>query len=115
MQTDKPISRLDDDKLHRANFVKALSIEISNIKNKDCRVIGLYGKWGSGKTSILQLLDSEIQSKFFFTSYFNPWRYKSEDTLLRELFLNIIAAVESDKKLESNIQELGKLLEEYSQ
>jgi predicted KAP-like P-loop ATPase len=57
METDKPISQLTDDKLNRKAFVKALAIEIENIKDRVCIVVGLYGKWGSDKTSIIKLLD----------------------------------------------------------
>lgn len=115
MENDKPISQLSEDRLHRKTFVQALSVEISNIKDKDCSVVGLYGKWGSGKTSIIKLLDEELKSKYFFTAYFNPWRYKSEDILLKDLFIKILEGVRSDKKLESKIEELGKLFEDYSQ
>jgi hypothetical protein len=115
METDKPISLLTEDKLHRKNFVTALANEITKLNDKDCSVIGLYGKWGSGKTSIIRLLDEELKLKWYFTSYFNPWRYKSEDVLLKELFLKILEGAQSDKKLESNIQELGNLFDEYSQ
>jgi predicted KAP-like P-loop ATPase len=115
METDKPISKLTDDKLNRKTFVKALAVEIENIKDSDCSVVGLYGKWGSGKTSIIKLLDEELKTKYFFTSYFNPWRYKSEEIMLKELFLKILEGAQSDKKLESRIQELGKLFDDYSQ
>jgi len=115
MENDKPISLFSEDRLHRKTFVQALASEISNIKDKDCSVVGLYGKWGAGKTSIIKLLDEELKNKYFFTAYFNPWRYKSEDILLKELFIKILEGVKSDKKLESNIEELGKLLEDYSQ
>ena len=115
METDKPITSLKEDKLHRKTFVQALANEIKNKNSSDCSVIGLYGKWGSGKTSIIKLLDEELKAKYFFTSYFNPWRYKSEDILLRELFLKILEGANSDKRLENNIQKLGKLFEDYSQ
>ncbi|MFM8911706.1 MAG: P-loop NTPase fold protein, partial [Flammeovirgaceae bacterium] len=115
MENDKPISQFTDDKLNRKTFVKALAVEVENIKERDCRVVGLYGKWGSGKTSIIKLLDEELKTRYFFKSYFNPWRYKSEDILLKELFLKILEGTQSDKKLESSIQELGKHLDDYSQ
>jgi hypothetical protein len=115
METDKPISQFNEDKLRRDNFVKALVNQISKFEDKECCVIGLYGKWGSGKTSIIKLLEKELYKNNYFTAYFNPWRYKSEDTLLKELFLKILQGAQSDRKLESSIQELGNLLDEYSQ
>lgn len=115
METDQPISNLGEDKLSRETFVKALASEIDKNRTKECNVIGLYGKWGAGKTSIIKLLDEQLKKKYFFTSYFNPWRYKSEDVLLKELFLKILEGARTDKKLNSRIEELGKLLDEYSQ
>ena len=72
MENDRPISLLSEDLLHRKTFVQALAFEISNIEEKDCSVVGLYGKWGSGKTSIIKLQDEELKHKYFFTVYFNP-------------------------------------------
>ena len=115
METDQPISNLGEDKLSRETFVKALASEIDLNRTKECNVIGLYGKWGAGKTSIIKLLDEQLNKKYFFTSYFNPWRYKSEDVLLKELFLKILEGAKTDKKLNTKIEELGKLLDEYSQ
>jgi predicted KAP-like P-loop ATPase len=63
METDKPISLQSEDKLYRKNFVTALANEISRLKDRDSSVIGLYGKWGSGKTSIIKLLDEQLRVK----------------------------------------------------
>lgn len=115
MQTDRPISEAHNDQLNRTTFVIALAEQIVKIKENDCYVIGLYGQWGSGKTSILGLLEKELQRRYHFTAYFNPWRYKSEDILLKELFLKILEGARTDKKLQSKVNKLGTLLDEYSQ
>ncbi len=55
--------------------------------------IGLFGPWGSGKSSILSILENEELSD---TNYkivrFNPWIYSSEDDLINgfntEVFFN---------------------------
>lgn len=115
MENDKPISKISDDRFNRKNFILALANQVQQIDSINSFVIGLYGEWGSGKTSIIKLVDEELRSLYFFTAYFNPWRYKSEDILLQDLFALIINAVKSDKKLKNKIQELGELLDEYSQ
>ena len=50
---DKPIEKADEDLLGRSDFAKQFGKSICEYDSKDGLVIGLYGKWGSGKTSIL--------------------------------------------------------------
>lgn len=52
---DKPIKSLCEDSLGRASFAKLLAQTLFNLKNTDTFSIGLYGKWGSGKTSIVNM------------------------------------------------------------
>ncbi|MBL0912176.1 MAG: AAA family ATPase [Bacteroidia bacterium] len=115
LNNDKPISDWAEDRLHRATFVKALAEEIDINKGQDCNVIGLYGKWGIGKTSLLSLLQIELEEKYFFTTYFNPWRYKDEDFMVRELFVRILEGARSDTKLKSKRRKLGEFLSKYGE
>lgn len=57
---DKPIVKVDDDLLGRSDFAKQFGKSICEYGGKDGLVIGLYGKWGSGKTSIINMAISEI-------------------------------------------------------
>lgn len=52
IHTDKPIHNKQQDVLGREEFVSTLSNTIINYEDKDNLIIGLNGKWGSGKTSI---------------------------------------------------------------
>ncbi|MFP1708118.1 P-loop NTPase fold protein, partial [Gardnerella swidsinskii] len=57
---DKPIEKADEDLLGRSVFAKQFGRSICEYDSKDGLVIGLYGKWGSGKTSIINMAISEI-------------------------------------------------------
>lgn len=57
---DKPIVKVEDDLLGRSDFAKQFGKSIYEYDSKDGLVIGLYGKWGSGKTSIINMAISEI-------------------------------------------------------
>lgn len=57
---DKPIEKSDEDLLGRSDFAKQFGESISEYDSEDGLVIGLYGKWGSGKTSIINMAISEI-------------------------------------------------------
>ena len=50
---DKPIKNVSEDLLGRASFAKQLGKAIMQFNSKENIVIGMYGKWGTGKTSII--------------------------------------------------------------
>ena len=56
INTDKPIDKIADDKLGRAEFVKRVYKAIYGFKSTDNIAIALQGKWGCGKTSILNMI-----------------------------------------------------------
>ena len=59
---DSPIIDKKDDLLGRSTFVSNLARSIVDNKATDTFCIGIYGKWGSGKTSIINMLKQEIGS-----------------------------------------------------
>lgn len=59
--SDKPITKIEDDVLNRGNFSKQLAHAILAYTKTDNFVISLCGRWGSGKTSILNMVLDEIE------------------------------------------------------
>ncbi len=91
---DKPIIKKEQDKFGRMPFVERLSDNILSYDATDNLVIGLYGNWGEGKTSILNLLQENIttkqdnkhnKEKIQFIK-FNPWNFKEQDELISAFF-----------------------------
>ncbi|MBR5675151.1 MAG: hypothetical protein IKX14_01760, partial [Neisseriaceae bacterium] len=90
--TDRPIDRAEDDLLGRSFFSKQLGETIYNYNSKDGLVIGLFGEWGTGKTSIVNMAIEEIkelakndENKPIIME-FSVWNY-SDKTNLIHLFL----------------------------
>lgn len=52
MLSDKPICNVDQDRLNRRILVDEIASEIDSL-GKDCAIIGICGKWGTGKSSVL--------------------------------------------------------------
>lgn len=50
-----PIERAADNRLGRKGFAKILARALAGSPEKSTMVAALYGNWGSGKTSVLNL------------------------------------------------------------
>ncbi len=62
LNVDQPIKEAGKDLLGRGDFVRSLATSIRGIKNNEGSfVITLSGAWGSGKTSILNLLKAKLK------------------------------------------------------
>ena len=72
--------------------------------------IGLFGGWGVGKTSIVNLLKSKINLKDNIDYvYFNAWQY-SEDSFRRQFLLTLVKDLITDKAMrEYELDRLQKL------
>jgi predicted KAP-like P-loop ATPase len=101
ISSDKPITSLQDDLLGRASFVKKLGKTICDWDNEESTVLALFGPWGSGKTSLLNMTIEHIEN---FTEdwekerkpiiiQFNPWNYSEQNTLLQAFFQHLISSV----------------------
>ena len=58
--SDKPIETCQDDVLKRGNFARLMAKSLINFKNDDTFTIGLYGRWGNGKTSLVNMMLQEV-------------------------------------------------------
>jgi predicted KAP-like P-loop ATPase len=97
---DKPISEEKDDKFQRYTFSKRIAETILNRKSSDSIVIGLYGAWGEGKTSVLNFIREELEphhpNVIHFT--FNPWRFTDEAALLTSFFNTLAGEIKKSFK-----------------
>ena len=71
---------------------------VTNDKNLPITV-GLYGDWGSGKTSILKILEEELKNdNDTVVVYFDGWSFESFDDAKMALIQGIVDALEKDKR-----------------
>lgn len=102
--SDKPINAKEYDCLNRTAFSKQLAQAIMSYTTSDNFAISLCGKWGSGKTSILNMVVEEIN---VLTSVlkdeekpvivkFNPWNYSDCAQLISQFFVSIQSELKID-------------------
>ena len=97
--------------LGRASFSRELGNAINAYKGKDSMVVGLYGAWGSGKTSIINMAIDHIENtltkkdkeKHNVIVRFNPWNYSDQNQLITQFFAQL-----STKLKKSNFSDNDK-------
>lgn len=120
---DQPIKSHKEDKLDRFSFAQSLGNAILSYKNKEKNsiVIGLFGAWGSGKTSIINMalehIDLVSQNKTDdekpIIVRFNPWNYSDQNQLVTQFFKQLsIILRRSDYA--SDAKKAGERLETYA-
>ena len=104
--TDRPITSSHGDLLDRGNFVRSLSAALKSWHGKDSLVISLNGAWGSGKTSIKNLVLESLEENKNDTPcvvQFNPWEWSGQDKLMDAFFSEVGSAIgisnQDNKKL----------------
>jgi predicted KAP-like P-loop ATPase len=73
--------------------------------------IGLFGDWGSGKSSILETLKKDIEKEQKTAClYFNGWTFEGYDDAKASLLETIVKAFEDEKKFGAEIKDNLKKL-----
>ena len=106
IEQDLPLFDIEDDSIGRSSMVELIVDSINEIVSSDhqCVVYGIYGKWGEGKTSLMNFIKNKLLSQGKTDNIniveFNPWLVDNDEALLREFFLSIMAdADETARKL----------------
>lgn len=120
LYNDQPIGQDKDDKLNRTPFVDEIVEMVDRYTeadekkdNHDGLVIGLEGDWGSGKTSVLNLLENRFQDKNerYVVQRLDSWLAMDRMTLAAEFFKTLgLAAVDAGTFLEGESYVKEKVL-----
>ena len=118
--SDKPIFTNKEDLFHRSEFAKLLAQSFNGFKIEDTFTVGLFGKWGSGKTSLVNMMLEELNNcqknvkdeDKITTVHFNPWNFSNTDQLLTQFFIHLSNIFKS--KTGKKMKEIGKALVKYT-
>ena len=93
MDADYPITKCNEDQLGRTHLARHVADMLRTAPAAHSIVFGLSGSWGSGKTSVLnmvrELLGKDDDPPAIV--HFNPWNYPVGTDLVRP-FLNLLAS-----------------------
>lgn len=110
---DQPLATREQDALERQLFVDAIVSLIHALRGTRGQTIAVEGEWGCGKTSLLAMLERELETQSSIEIlHFNPWLVGSRDQLLGELLQSLLKLV-AKKTLTDRAAGLEKALEDY--
>lgn len=90
--SDAPIARRDDDWFGRQRIAERIAAEARHAATEAGFVIALCGPWGSGKTSIANMVGEIIGAdETSVLVRFNPWMFSGADDLVGRFFSELAA------------------------
>ena len=94
---DAPITNPSFDRLDRMSFVRSFAEAIRAAQGENSVVLALAGPWGSGKSSLLNLIAGELKDtakeKAPLLIRFNPWWFTETKQLIAAFLQQLGAAV----------------------
>ena len=103
----------NDTHIDLIDFTHLVDTSISIIDNKDlipC-TIGFYGDWGSGKSSLIRMVEERYKEKEnTLTIKFNGWLFEGYDDAKSVLMRTILEQIIKQKTISSKAKEIAKRL-----
>lgn len=120
LKNDSAITKFDDDKLDRQKFALQLRKIIENYDkdNKDCLTIGIMGPWGSGKSSLINMVldqnkENILSKKRFKVMRFNPWNFTKQSDLYYQFFEQLKEIIVSNVNDKGKIKQTKDVVNKY--
>ncbi len=83
-----------EDHLGFARFAVPLADYIAGMRPEQTPwTVGVYGEWGSGKTSFLKQVSAELTTRGIEPVWFNAWKYAREEDLWQALIQTVLDRV----------------------
>ncbi len=87
---DRPITRKEEDEFgFHSTSEEVVRLCRKTGRYSEGRTIGVTGKWGSGKTSVLNMAMEELRREGVEVIEFNPWLRTSGEEIVRDLIMKI--------------------------
>lgn len=113
---DAPIELPRQDRLGRSRFAEALAVALRKWRKNESLIVGLFGSWGSGKSSLKNLALHYLSKRAAQSSpqilNFNPWLVSGDEQLAQSFFREIAICLGRPlpgEKQEESASRLAKL------
>ncbi|MFI5710566.1 P-loop NTPase fold protein [Kribbella sp. NPDC051620] len=109
---DSPIEDAKQDRFRRHSWAGRVAETIAAQRDASSLVVGIYGPWGDGKTSVLNLIHDKLdETAGVVPVRFNPWRLGDETEMFQGFFATLADAL--DEQTPSTAERVGQTLRDY--
>lgn len=91
VSTDAPVAQLSQDRLRFGPLAMGISRFLRNDSTEPPLTIAVSGEWGSGKSSLMGMVCSDLRRRGSSTVWFNAWHHQKDEQLLAAL-LNAVCS-----------------------
>lgn len=94
LRKDLPITADNEDKYSRRKYAQRIARLLQTNAIESCHTVGIQGRWGSGKTSLKNMVVEQLSAqrtplKKNIILEYNPWTLKGSDQLVQHLFTGL--------------------------
>lgn len=112
IRSDTPIRKQVDDLLERKYVAKLLASQFVANAKSESYVLAVLGPWGSGKTSVINMIEEELStSERVIPLRFDPWLFSGTDQLFQAFFDRMAAQLQISKH--DSVKRVANGLEKY--
>ena len=115
LDADRPIDCREQDRLGRRPLAEAIARQVRVVPAEHGFTIAVVGEWGSGKTSVLNMVAETLQDDAATPAIlrFNPWLFGSADDLVPRFFRELSAQLGQSRS--ERLKDVAKALSNLGQ
>ncbi len=110
LPNDNPIRLSEHDTLERAGVADSFARQVLALDRSEGAVVGVFGSWGSGKTSFINLARKTFDERGVPVLDFNPWMFSGAEQLIDRFFAELSVELKLNK-----LEEIGQAFEDYGE
>jgi protein kinase-like protein/KAP-like P-loop domain-containing protein len=92
------------DLLNFGEFASALREVVLNPHTRTPFIIGVFGRWGTGKTTLLQMVERDVRQRGATTTWFTAWLYNQEKEIWAAFLQSLVSRIAAELPLLDKIR-----------
>lgn len=116
---ERPICSATEDRLDRDAFVRRIALALIDGATGRSRgvVVGVTGPWGSGKSSVLNLLVQHLASAYpgVVAVRFDPWLVSGRNDLVVQFMRELLAKIREEPATAKKLRKFAALVAKYGE
>lgn len=113
IRSDNPVSEPSDDALGRFPIAQAFVDQVLAVDASQGAVVGVLGRWGSGKTSFINFARRCFADRGIVVLDFNPWMFSGAEQLVDSFFIELSAQLRTQQ--DARLEKIASTLSDYGE